>query len=106
MEITDNLETTVRIQKNNYGYATITRETDGFRVLRHTNEPVKCGSFSITIQDGRLVSTESEAKALADEWASVEAPNRKRTRRSCHFCGLPLKGRWCDECGPQIEISF
>lgn len=106
--ITDNLETTLRIQKNDYGYATITKEGEGFRVRRHTVEPEKCGKYEFTIQEGWVVATEEEAMEIANKFADVSgAPRRAPQRKYCHFCGLPLpKSGRCDECGPQIAIEF
>ena len=78
--ITDNLETTLRIQKNDYGYATITKEGEGFRVRRHTVEPEKCGKYEFTIQEGWVVATEEEAMEIAKSRSNSErqkAPARK-----------------------------
>lgn len=108
METTDSLGTPLKIQKNDYGYSTITKEGEGFRVRRHTVEPVKCGKYEFTIQEGWVVATEEEAMEIADKFAEVSgAPRRAPQRKYCHFCGLPLlKGGWCEECGSQIKIEF
>lgn len=107
MEITDNLETTLRIQKNDYGYATITKEGEGFRVRRHTVEPIKCGKYEFTIQEGWVVATEEEAMEIADKFADVSrAPHRAPQRKYCHLCGLLLRRGYCEECGPEIDIYF
>lgn len=93
----------VRVEGNDYGYATITRCDDGtWTVDRCTNKPVKALGCSITLQDQRTGLTEAEARELAATWAAKTAPKPVRRRTQyCHFCGLPLRRGYCPECGDQ-----
>lgn len=38
-----------------------------------------------------------------DAAAAIERLRRvRRPTRHCHWCGMPLRGRYCDECGEQF----
>ena len=100
----ENLEGILKIQRNNYGYATIRKVEKGFTVERRTVKQVYAGHFPLPfVRDSRNVGSPEEALKIAEEFADYDEDASHKTPKICYFCGSPIRWGKCIGCWTEFE---